>query len=122
MLKDTLLEKVKDVKAPLLKGGRLAWLAGLGVVGFGVETSKSVFQTLVAKGEAFEADNRPNIESKGKAWIEKGKTIGGKVETQVQTQFHKVMAKFGIPSRNEIQDLTEKVDTLTQKLQTEPQA
>ena len=95
------------------------WLAGLGALAKAEEEGTKVFNTLVEAGEEFEArgkkrlklvkgridDARDAAESK----IEKlGDSLDDKVADAVQ--------RLGVPSRNEIQRLTKRVEELNSKV------
>ena len=95
------------------------WLAGLGALAKAEEEGTKVFQNLVEAGEKFEARGKKRFTLvKGKVQeardaaekeIEKlGETLDDKVANAVQ--------KLGVPSREEIQRLTKRVEELTAKV------
>jgi poly(hydroxyalkanoate) granule-associated protein len=95
------------------------WLAGLGALAKAEEEGSKVFHNLVEAGEDFEARGRKRFTLvKGKVQeareaaedqIEKlGDTFDDKVAKAVQ--------KLGVPSRDEIQRLTKRVEELTAKV------
>ncbi len=95
------------------------WLAGLGALAKAEEEGTKVFHTLVEAGEEFEARGKKRFTLvKGKVQeareaaenqFEKlGDTFDDKVANAVQ--------KIGVPSRDEIQRLTKRVEELTAKV------
>ena len=95
------------------------WLAGLGALAKAEEEGTKVFHNLVEAGEQFEARGKKRFTLvKGKVQeardaaekeIEKlGETLDDKVANAVQ--------KLGVPSRDEIQRLTKRVEELTAKV------
>lgn len=95
------------------------WLAGLGALSKAEEEGTKVFHNLVEAGEEFEARGKERFTLvKGKVQeareaaenqFEKlGDTLDDKVASAVQ--------KLGVPSRDEIQRLTRRVEELTAKV------
>ncbi len=95
------------------------WLAGLGALAKAEEEGTKVFHHLVEAGEQFETRSRKRFKLvKGKVGeardaaesrMEKlGDTFDGKVAGAVQ--------RLGVPSRDEIQRLTQRVEELTAKV------
>ena len=95
------------------------WLAGLGALAKAEEEGTKVFQHLVEAGEQFEARGKKRF-----------KLVKGKVEEAreaAETQFEKLgdtfdnkvagaVQRLGVPSRDEIQRLTLRVEELTAKV------
>ena len=99
------------------------WLAGLGAVAVAEEEGSKFFKTLVKKGEKFEdqrkkqvdevvdkvkdgvEDVREGVESR---WSRLGDSFDDKVGNTLE--------RLGVPSREEIYKLTQRVEDLTKKL------
>ena len=95
------------------------WLAGLGALAKAEEEGTKVFHNLVEAGEEFEARGKKRFtlvkgkvkearEAAGKEFEKLGDTFDDKVAAAVQ--------KLGVPSRDEIQRLTKRVEELTAKV------
>lgn len=109
----------KKVYDDVLDSAHKIWLAGLGALAKAEEEGTKVFQTLVEAGEEFEVRGKKRF-----------KLVKGKVEEvrdAAETRFEKIgdtfddnvaaaVAKLGVPSREEIQRLTKRVEELTAKV------
>ena len=95
------------------------WLAGLGALAATEEEGTKIFNTLVKKGESYEAKGkkeaakvRAKVESSvGKAessWEKLGEAFDEKVSAAIK--------RLGVPSRDEITTLTKRVEELTLKV------
>ncbi len=95
------------------------WLAGLGALAKAEEEGTKVFHHLVEAGEEFEARGKKRFtlvkgkvqearDAAGKEIEKLGDTFDDKVANAVQ--------KLGVPSRDEIQRLTKRVEELTAKV------
>lgn len=109
----------KKVYNDMRESAHKIWLAGLGALSKAEEEGTKVFHTLVEAGEKFEARGKKRFTLvKGKVQeareaaedrIEKlGDTFDDQVANAVQ--------KLGVPSRDEIQRLTKRVEELTAKV------
>lgn len=95
------------------------WLAGLGALAKAEEEGSKVFNSLVDAGEDFEARGKKRF-----------KLVKGKMEEAreaAESQFEKLgdtfdnkvagaVQRLGVPSRDEIQRLTKRVEELTAKV------
>jgi poly(hydroxyalkanoate) granule-associated protein len=95
------------------------WLAGLGALAKAEEEGSKVFHNLVEAGEEFEARGKKRFklvkgkvqearEAAGSQFEKLGDTFDDKVASAVQ--------RLGVPSRDEIQRLTKRVEELTAKV------
>lgn len=96
------------------------WLAGLGALSTAEEEGTKLFNRLVDRGKDFEA--------KGKVEVEKVKAEVDKVKVKAEAAYEEwsgklderlaaVLQKVGVPTRDEIHSLTQKVEELTAKLE-----
>lgn len=103
----------KGVQDEIKDSAHKVWLAGLGALATAEEEGGRLFKKLVEKGES--------LESKGKETVSKAKTkvenawedIEGKLDEKVTSVLH----RMGVPSRDEIRNLTEKVEDLAAKVE-----
>ncbi len=109
----------KKVYEDMRDSAHKIWLAGLGALAKAEEEGTKVFHSLVEAGEQFEARGKKRFKLvKGKmdearevaeSQFEKlGDTFDNKVASAVQ--------RLGVPSRDEIQRLTKRVEELTAKV------
>jgi len=109
-------KKVKKVQHDITDNAHQIWLAGLGAVSMAQEEGGKLFKNLVEKGE--------DLEKAGKVKVDqaKGAVSGVKVvaesywETFERTLDDKVTAvihRIGVPTKDEIDTLTERVESLT---------
>lgn len=107
---------VEDVAAL----GRKVWLASLGAFAMAGEETASMFRELVEKGRKAEpkrVTGTINLEKAGeRVQAEIGK-VGRQVEQVVQERAAAALHRFGVPTREEIQQLIRRVEQLNAKLE-----
>jgi poly(hydroxyalkanoate) granule-associated protein len=114
-------EIAKDVSTR----GRDVWLAGLGALATVEQEGTSLFGTLVKQGEKL-VERGEKVEKRGKEKVEelrgdletrRGEVVQ-KVETNVYEPVMEALKRFGVPTREEVRELTGKVDALTRRVET----
>ena len=112
----TAKKKAKQVQTEIAENAHQIWLAGLGAVATAQEEGGKLFKNLVEKGEDFEKVGKNKVEQA------KGAVSGVKVvaesywETFERTLDDKVTAvihRIGVPTKDEIDTLTVRVEALT---------
>ena len=112
----TAKKKAKQVQTEITENAHQIWLAGLGAVATAQEEGSKLFKNLVVKGEGMEKAGMTKVEEA------KGAVSGVKVvaesywETFERTLDDKVTAvihRIGVPTKDEIDTLTERVESLT---------
>lgn len=109
------------------KGGsdisRDIWLAGLGALSAVEKEGSRVFRSLVEQGAKFEEEQRDHIEEVKEKTGEKLKDVESRLEEAVkkaEKAFEKnvntMISAMGIPGNREIQDLANRVDALSSKI------
>lgn len=112
-------KKSKDIQNEIKDQAHKIWLAGLGALAMAEEEGGKLFRSLVERGE--------NIESRGKEQVEKAKgaVTGVKVvaesyletfERTLDDKVSTVINKLGVPTKDEIDTLTSKVEELTETI------
>lgn len=110
---------------------RQVWLAGLGAFAKAQEEGGKVFDTLVQEGQAVDAQMKKAAGEKAeqvKGGVEavrdkiremRGKTAGGwsKLEEVFQARVARALGRLGAPTHDDIQQLFQQVELLTQHLQ-----
>lgn len=106
----------KNVGGEVFGVGRNLWLAGLGVVATVGEGTKDRFGTLVEKGQAFSESKADRVKSV-KHWVgdieKNAQSAGTKVEMAIQKRIESGLHLIGIPSRDEIRTLIDRVEKLS---------
>jgi len=109
---DSLMDSAKRFGGDLRQTGRDVFLAGLGVVAATEEEARGFFDRMVDKGKTYEQDEDRLF---GKAAHE-FKELGERLEERVRKSVTTTLNRAGVPSRDEIQRLTERVEVLTRKV------
>jgi len=111
---------VEDLQKNVKESAQRIWLAGLGALATAEEEGGKLFKNLVKKGEAYESKAKGKLEGlrdqvgdvAGKA--RQGATgAWGKVEDAWDDKVAGTLRKIGVPSRDEISNLTRRVEELT---------
>ena len=109
-------KKAKEIQAEVVESAHKIWLAGLGALAVAEEEGSKLFKSLVERGE--------DIESRGKEHVEKAKGAvnGVKVvaesywetfERTIDDKISGVIKSIGVPSKDEIDSLSQRVEELT---------
>lgn len=103
----------KKIQDELAESAHRIWLAGLGALAAAEEEGSKVFNRLVDRGK--------DVESRGKQQVHDVKSraenawsgVGDKIDEKVTAALH----RLGVPTREEIQNLTRKVEELNAKVE-----
>ena len=114
---DKFADQAKKMGEDMKKIGRSVWLAGLGAVSMAEEEARDAFQRLVDRGEKVERDEENPVVRGFDRANDQVKEFGQKVEDTVQTTVNSVLHRAGVPSREEIRTLTERVEELSRKIE-----
>lgn len=115
---------------------RQVWLAGLGAFARAQEEGGKVFDTLVQEGQAVDAQMKKTASEKTEQMKEgieavkdkvdeiRGQAADGwsKLEEVFQTRVARALNRLGVPTRDDIQQLLQQVELLTQNIQELSQA
>ncbi len=107
--------KNKDLR----ESAQRIWLAGLGALAVAEQEGSKLFRTLVQKGEEFESRGKERAEQLrveldgqfGKA-REKATQTWEKLEETVDEKVSAALHRMGVPTKDEIQKLTRRVEEL----------
>jgi len=107
----------------VLESAQKIWLAGLGAVAMAEEEGSKFFKNLVKKGEGFERRSKKqlekvqgSVEGQFEDVRERAETTFSKLGRSFDDKVAGALQRLGVPSRMEIQKLTKRVETLTQKV------
>lgn len=109
----------KDIQDEVKQSAQKIWLAGVGALASAEEEGSKLFNSLVKKGEQYEAQGKQRI-GEVKARVEQvvGKAEGSidKLGDAVDEKVAETIQRLGVPSRDEINTLTKRVEELTIKV------
>lgn len=110
----------ESIQDELTKRGRDVWLAGLGALATVEEEGSKLFGRLVDRGKQFEKERRSELEAARKtAEKQRDEALEQIEEASEETQslltdtVNKALERFGVPTRTEVDRLSEKVETLS---------
>lgn len=116
-------ETMSNMQEELRDSAHKIWLAGLGAVSTAGEKGSTWFQQLVEKGEGLEARGKKNMDKAMDDLETSAKKARKRVENTVDDlwerldeRFTEAMHRFGVPTRDEIQALTRRVEELNHKV------
>ena len=99
------------------------WLAGLGAFARTQEESEKLFQSLVTEGAKVEQQARHNAEARieearGKVVEFRGKANQqfDRLEEMFQERVARVLNRLGVPTQDDIQELTKRVEALNESI------
>ena len=110
------MAKKTNVGDDVVKLGRNFWLAGLGVYSLAEEETRKAVDQLIKRGEKFEKDEKNVVSRTIDDATDKAKQLGGKVEDTVQETVTRTLHRAGLPTREEIRVLIDRVEELTTKV------
>ncbi|MGD2114362.1 MAG: phasin family protein [Acidobacteriota bacterium] len=111
----------KDVRKELKESAQRIWLAGLGALAVAEEEGTKAFNSLVDRGREWEAHGKERVRERVEEVRSKARSrFEGRfeeVEEMIDERITDAMHRFGVPSREEIHDLSSKVEELTKKIE-----
>lgn len=121
-----MVSKVKNVELPkeLKESAQKIWLAGLGALAVAEQEGSKLFKNLVKKGEEYEAKGKGRAEKLradldeqvGKA-KNKATETWSKLEETVDEKVTAALHRMGVPSKDEIQKLSRRVEELNASIE-----
>jgi poly(hydroxyalkanoate) granule-associated protein len=109
-------KKDKELHNDIMDSAHKVWLAGLGAVAMAEEEGGKFLSSLMEKGQKLEGKSKEQVE-KAKGTVAGMKTVaesywetfGRTIDDQMTTVIHRI----GVPTKDEIEALTKKVEDLT---------
>ena len=109
-------KKNKEIQNDIMESAHKVWLAGLGAVAMAEQEGGKFFSNLLEKGQKLEGKSKKQVE-KAKGTVSGMKTVAESYwETfgrTVDDQMTAVIHRIGVPTKDEIETLTKKVEDLT---------
>jgi len=109
-------KKNKELHNDIMDSAHKVWLAGLGAVAMAEEEGGKLFASLMEKGQKLEGKSKEQVE-KAKGTVAGMRTVAESYwETfgrTVDDQMTAVIHRIGVPTKDEIEALTKKVEDLT---------
>ncbi|MGB5293623.1 MAG: phasin family protein [Thermoanaerobaculia bacterium] len=108
-----------DVQNEVVQSAQKIWLAGIGALATAEEEGSKLFNSLVKKGEGFEAQGKQRV-GDVRARVEQivGQAEGSmeRLGDALDEKVADAIKRLGVPSRDEIAQLTKSVEELTVKV------
>ncbi len=115
---------VKRIQNDVMESAHKVWLAGLGALATGQEKGGELFEELVRKGAALESAGKEQVEKARETAL--GTVTGVKAvaesywetfEKKIDERLTGVIHTLGVPTKDEIEALTRKVEELTRTIE-----
>lgn len=113
MSHDEKQKKAGKAQGELRESAQKIWLAGLGALAVAEEEGVRMFDSLVDRGREWEGRGKERMD-KAKSRVEHAVDD---VEERIDERVSKVMHRVGVPTRDEIQRLTRRVEELNAKIE-----
>ncbi len=108
----------KSLQDDLKESAHRIWLAGLGALAAAEQEGTKVFSRLVERGREFESKGREEAKEQFDKARTKAESTWSDVSSKVDEAVAGAMHRLGVPTRDEIRTLTQKVEELTAKVET----
>ena len=109
---DDILDAFEEEHNPLFDAARKVLLAGIGAVALTKETVEDFVSRLIERGEIAEKDGRKLINEV----MSKRKKEAVKAEDEITKRVESVMDRMSVPSKADIDALSEKITELSKKV------
>ena len=121
--KPQMIEVVEEKQNVVVHSAHRLMLAGLGFVSMGQDTLDETqdrvvefFDKLVERGEALEKDGRKMVDDMFKRRKDQAQKATDKAETELDRRLEELLARMNVPTRDDIKELTTKVNALNRKV------
>ena len=112
----TMTDNAKKFGDDVIQAGRKLLLFGVGTAAAAGDGARSLFERMVSRGEDAQKAVNEDPDSIVNKATDSAKDLGRYVEEKVQGTVSGTLARAGVPSRSEIQDLIARVEDLTRKV------
>jgi poly(hydroxyalkanoate) granule-associated protein len=114
--KPTKSPDLKQIRHDLADAGRNLWLAGVGVVAQVEEEGRELFDTLVERGRKVETRQFKALDRTVARTSERVRELSERIEERVEEGARGVLHRLGLPTRDDFEALSGRVQALAQKL------
>ena len=115
--REQLNERMGQMRDGVKDLGRNVWLAGLGAVGSVDEQSRTMFSDLVARGEKVDGKVGAEVRKPFDDARERLEAFGERLEQGVENRMTRTLHLFGVPARDDLDKLIDRVEKLTEKVE-----
>ena len=112
VVEEELVEETKSI----LSGLRRVLMAGIGVVSLAQEEVEGFVTKLVDRGEIAEKDGRALIDEFKDKRKKRAQDSSKRVESEIENRMESLLNRMNIPTKKDIESLTDKVAELTKKV------
>lgn len=105
-----------QLRHDLSQAGRSLWLAGMGAVAQVEEEGRDLFDTLVERGRKVETRQFKAIDRTVAKTSERVRELSDRMQEQVEERAKVVLHRLGVPTRDDIEDLSGRIQALSQKI------
>ena len=109
---EEIFEDFEEEQNPLLEAARKVLLAGIGAIALTQETAEDFVNRLIERGEIAEKDGRKLV----KEVMDKRKKGTEKAEDEITKRVETVLDRMSVPSKADIDALSEKIAELAKKV------
>ncbi len=124
MTADQEASQSESLQEELTERGREVWLAGLGALATVEEEGTKLFNRLVDRGQEFEEERRETLKEatekarkQGDEALAQLEEAGEETQSALSESVNSALERFGVPTRKEVDDLTEKVEHLSHQVE-----
>lgn len=110
-------DAAKKLQDELADSAHRIWLAGLGALAAAQEEGSKVFDRLVERGKDVESKGKDQAGKARETVREKAETTWSSVGDRFDDTLTSALSRLGVPSREEIRNLTQKIEELNAKVE-----
>jgi len=110
-------ESTKNLQDELKESAHRIWLAGLGALAAAGEEGTKVFDRLVDRGRDYEARGRDEARKQYEGARSTADELWGTWSGKLDEAVTNALQRMGVPSRDEIRNLTQRVEELNAKVE-----
>lgn len=115
--KEEARDRARNLGREVKDAGRHLWLAGLGAIGTVDQRGRGLFSNLVDRGRKVEDRERPAIEDRFRKAGQKVDGLRRQMEQRVESRVADTLQRFGVPARDEVHQLIDRIETLTRQVE-----
>ncbi len=115
----SLNEKARNLQEDIRESAHKIWLAGLGAFAVASEEGNKLFNNLMEKGEAVENQGSKATDSAKKTYEgakDRFDEMWNRAENVINDSVASTLHRMGVPTREEITQLTQRVDALMEAI------